>query len=228
MSNKLKEIRKELGISQSALADMSTISQAYISEVETGKRKMSDSARGLLLNSLRKHYPDSESVFAILSDIDCDISDNENAVKNNSDNDVATGLSIPLLNIDSVGGMLSTNEVEDCPEYIEQRVMFPTARLGDIAVHHTGRSMEPMIPAGSILHIRRVDGWREYFGFGNVFVLVLADGRRVTKEVVKSVDDPSGSVTCVSYNPDGAQEDLPKTMIAQVWQVISVLINKGW
>lgn len=137
-------------------------------------------------------------------------------------------VTVPLVHIDSVGGMHSHNLVESSEQYVERMVPFPDARPGDVAILQTGNSMSPTIPAGSILQIRRVDGWQEYFGYGGDFVLWLTDERRITKQVLKYVPDPKNYVTCHSYNPESADEELPKSMIREVWKVVNVLINKGW
>jgi hypothetical protein len=107
-------------------------------------------------------------------------------------------------------------------------VPFVDSRFGDIAIYQSGESMSPTVPPGAVLHLRRVEGWRDYFGYGNVFVLVLVDGRRVTKEVTRCDADPANYVTLVSHNPDVPDEDLPKSMISQVWKVLKILINNGW
>lgn len=135
---------------------------------------------------------------------------------------------IPLVHIDSVGGVFSPNVLSASEQYIERMVPFPDARPGDVAILQSGNSMSPTIPAGSILQIRRVDGWREYFGYGNDFVLWLSDERRITKQVLKYGPDPHNYVTCHSYNPEAGDEELPKSMIKEVWKVVNVLINKGW
>lgn len=135
---------------------------------------------------------------------------------------------VPLINIDSVGGMFSENQLTPSEQYVEKYVPLPNARPGDRAILHSGQSMMPNIPAGAILHIRRVEEWREYFGYGDDYVLWLADDRRITKQVLKYSADPQNYVTCHSYNPEFADEELPKSMIKEVWKVINVLINKGW
>ena len=111
---------------------------------------------------------------------------------------------------------------------MERMIPFPDARPDDVAILQSGDSMSPTIPPGAILQIRRVVDWQEDFGYGNVFVLWLNDDRRITKQVLKYVPDPKTYVTCHSYNPDAADEELPKSMIKQVWKVVNVLINKGW
>ncbi len=135
---------------------------------------------------------------------------------------------VPLINIDSVGGIHSQNQITASEQYVERMIPLPDARPGDVAIMQSGNSMSPTIPAGAILQIRKVEGWREYFGYGNDFVLWLEDERRITKQVLKYAPDPQNYVTCHSYNPESADEELPKAMIKEVWKVVNVLINKGW
>lgn len=135
---------------------------------------------------------------------------------------------VPLVHIDSVGGVHSPNLLTSGEQYVERMVPFPDARPEDVAILQSGSSMTPTIPPGAILQIRKVDGWREYFGYGSDFVLWLTDDRRITKQVLKYIPDPEHYVTCHSYNPEVADEELPKAMIKEVWKVVNVLINKGW
>lgn len=135
---------------------------------------------------------------------------------------------VPLVHIDSVGGVHSPNALAASEQYIEEMIPFPDARSEDVAILQSGDSMTPTIPPGAILQIRQVMDWQEYFGYGNVFVLWLKDDRRITKQVLKYGPDPKTYVTCHSYNPEAADEELPKSMIKQVWKVVNVLINKGW
>lgn len=135
---------------------------------------------------------------------------------------------VPLVHIDSVGGMRSKNSISDEPQYIEGYIPFVNAREEDRAIIQSGTSMTPTIPPGSFLQIREVVNWREYFGYGNIFVIELTDGRRITKEVRRYDENPKDYVLCVSHNPDVAPEELPKSMIASVWKVIKVLMDKGW
>lgn len=135
---------------------------------------------------------------------------------------------VPLINIDAVGGMRSENEVMNEPEYVIGTIAFNGALEGDKCIQVTGHSMEPACPPGSIVLIRQVERWKEYFGFGNIFVVLLEDGRRVLKQITKSDEDPCNYVKCVSFNSDYPEEDLPKSMIAGVWKVIKVLTDRGW
>lgn len=135
---------------------------------------------------------------------------------------------VPLINVDSVGGMHSQNLLDSSEQYVIKMMPFTEAREGDVAILQSGSSMYPTIPSGSALLIREVTDWREYFGYGGVFVLWLKDGRRITKEIRRFDADPQNYVWCVSYNPDVADEELPKSMIRGVWKVIKYIADFGW
>ena len=109
---------------------------------------------------------------------------------------------VPIVHIDSVGGLHSNNAITDEPQYVEGYVPFVNAREGDKAIYESGNSMIPTIPPGSLIQVRKVESWREYFGYGNIYVIELTDGRQVTKEVAKYEPDPKNYILCKSHNPD--------------------------
>lgn len=131
------------------------------------------------------------------------------------------GCFVPLYNIDSVGGMDVSNLYTSSEEFIKGYVPFPQGRAGDIAIVESGDSMSPVLNPGCYLLLRPVENWREYFGFGHVFVILLADGRRITKRVVRYIPDPANYVLCCSENQRYPDEELPKSLIVAVWRVIS-------
>lgn len=135
---------------------------------------------------------------------------------------------VPIVHIDSVGGIHSPNSIVDETQYIQGYAPFTDAREGDICIIQSGDSMVPTCPSGSLLLLRHVPSWKEYFGYGNIFVIELIDGRRITKEVTRYDNDPDNYIWCVSHNPDVPDEELPKSLIRSVWKVIKILINKGW
>lgn len=135
---------------------------------------------------------------------------------------------VPVIHIDSVGGIHSNNEIEGEPQFIEGYVPFVNAKDDDRAIYQSGNSMIPTVPPGSLMQIREVPRWREYFGYGNIFVIELTDGRRITKEINRYDENPKEYVWCHSHNPEVADEELPKSMIVSVWKVIKILTDKGW
>lgn len=135
---------------------------------------------------------------------------------------------VPLLNLDAVGGMHSPNAIAENTEYTEKLIPFTDAKEGDVALVVSGNSMDPTCPAGSKVLLREVKNWREYFGFGNIFVVLLTDGRRILKEVQKYPEDSKNYVLCKSHNDKYPEEELPKSMIKGVWKVVKILNERGW
>lgn len=148
-------------------------------------------------------------------------------IPRHNDNSVSYKL-VPLLNLDAVGGMHSLNTVSDGLEYTETLIPFTDAQEGDIALIVSGNSMDPTCPAGSKILLREVKNWREYFGFGNIFVIQLIDDRRILKEVRKYPEDSKNYILCKSHNDKYPEEELPKSMIKSVWKVIKILNERGW
>lgn len=181
-----------------------------------------------LMSSIGTAYPEISKVWLLTGEGEM-LNDSAPKSEEDATKEIAgSKMMIPLIHIDSVGGVYSSNSLVSSEQYVERMVPFPDARPGDVAILQSGNSMAPTIPAGAILQIRRVDNWQEYFGYGGDFVLWLTDERRITKQVLKYEPDPKNYVTCHSYNPESADEELPKSMIKEVWKVVNVLINKGW
>ena len=135
---------------------------------------------------------------------------------------------VPLINLDAVGGMHASNDQHDVAQYTLGLVPFPHAEEGDVCMRVTGNSMIPTYPPGSILLLRAVPDWYEYFGYGHTFVIGLKDGRRILKEVTRSEENPKNQVLCVSHNKDFPAEELPKSMIVSVYKVVMSLTNEGF
>lgn len=221
MSNyiNIAKLRKDLRLRQSEFGDILGIKQTYVSELENGKKPMTQA----LIDKLTESFPN------------CDISQyyeskskkDQSTDESNISEDIKYRL-VPILNLDSVGGIHSANQIVDVPERIIGYEPFSDALKTDKCLVESGDSMTPTIPAGSLMLIREVPNWREYFGYGNVFVILLNDGRRITKEVTRYEENAKEYVWCKSHNPLVPDEELPKSMIVSVWKVIKVLTNKGW
>lgn len=136
---------------------------------------------------------------------------------------------VPMINSDAVGGMHKMNDISVTDtEYIIKYIPFVDATADDVCIRVTSDSMIPTCPPGCVVQIREVSNWKEYFGYGNLFVLQLKDGRRIIKEVTKYEDNPKDYVLCISHNRTVPAEELPKNFIVSVWKVIKVLTDRGW
>jgi len=131
---------------------------------------------------------------------------------------------VPLITLDLIG--------KDISEYKSQRdikkVPFLGAEETDVCFTVIGSSMLPTYQPGSIALAREVKNWRDYFGYGEIYCILLADGRKVLREVRKYEAYPKDYVLCVPHNENVAAEELPKAMIQRVWKIVQVLLPENW
>lgn len=230
VKERILEFVKLSGLTINKFEGMAGLSTGYLRQLRKAPSYEKIESIILAFPQLNKDWLLTGEGDMIRKDFQNEVEDISPEERRKVETDLAEGRAtlIPLIHIDSVGGVYSSNELASSEQYIERMLPFPGARPGDVAILQSGNSMAPTIPAGAILQIRRVDNWQEYFGYGGDFVLWLTDDRRITKQVLKYGPDPANYVTCHSYNPESADEELPKSMIKQVWKVVNVLINKGW
>lgn len=206
----LKEFRAANNLTQGDAAVYFGVTQSFISQVERNVRPVPDEFISKIKAEGKFIIQEGSGTVALAE------------IKNTS------FVLVPLYNFDAVGGMGASNDIIDAPAYIERYIPFAGARKDDICISVTGNSMMPTYSSGSILLVRKVDGWKEYFGYGLCYVLFLKDGRRILKEVQKSEADPQKYVLCVSYNSKNPSEELPRDFIIGVYKVIMVLTNEGF
>ena len=199
----VKEICASKGLTQKELAEKLGIT-------DIGLNKM-----------LRGQYPQLQSLERVADALDVPISQLfDNQISNTQSGDYKL---VPKVNLDVTGGF-GTGENQE-KEHTVELVPFVDARDGDFCVMVTGDSMYPICPSGSLVLIREVERWQEFFGFGNIFCIVLKDGRRILKEAQKS--NNKDNITCISYNSIPSEE-LPKNLILKVYKVIKILTDKGY
>lgn len=131
---------------------------------------------------------------------------------------------VPMYNMDARGGFEGNEEV-DTVEYIVDRIPFKDARQDDICIMITGNSMSPTYCAGSIVLLHPIDRWREFLDLGQVYVIILEDGRRLIKELRASEEDKKSNYLCRSHNPDVDPVELPKSMIQKVF-IVAAMYSK--
>ena len=63
---------------------------------------------------------------------------------------------VPVIHVDSVGGVHSRNDIVSEPQFVEGYVPFVNAQDDDRAIYQSGNSMIPTIPPGSLFQLERV------------------------------------------------------------------------
>lgn len=143
------------------------------------------------------------------------------AEKQQQQNQKADFRLVPMYNLDARGGFADNDEV-DVPEYVVDHIPFKDAEENDICMPISGNSMAPTYCAGAIVLLHRVERWAEFLELGQVYMIVLKDGRRLIKELRASQEDRKTKYLCVSHNPAYDPVELPKDMISLVFLVRAV------
>lgn len=127
---------------------------------------------------------------------------------------------VPVINLDVRGGLLA-NAVTDTAQYTVDAMPFSRsiASEGDVVAPVYGDSMAPRYPSGSHILIRPLPMWREWLELGQSYVLELNDWRRTIKIVRKGTSEDTYRLEC--YNVDYDTTEIPKAIIAHVWQVLA-------
>lgn len=218
---RVAEIKRFYSLTDSKFAEKISIPQTTISNIMIRNSDIKHSILESILNAFGEISPDwlitgkGEMI-------------NTGKAQEDSNSEQFNYRLVPLVNLDVVGGMNTQNLEILGEEYVEAMIPFTNAQEGDCALTVSGDSMSPTCPAGSMVLIRKVMNWKEYFGYGNLFVLLLDDGRRIIKEVQKSEVDSHKYVLCCSHNSKYPAEELPKHMIIGVWKVVKILNERGW
>lgn len=225
---RIEEVLRHYGLSARALAlALNLKSPQVFYDIKAGKCGISKE----LATKIQEHFLNISAAWLLTGDGNMLRGEGSmlNAAGKNAPTDDSTKpfALVPLINIDSVGGVHSNNTISASEQYTINKIPFTDAREGDVAILQSGNSMSPTIPPGSVLLIREVVDWREYLDSG-VYVIWLKDDRRITKEIRRYAPDPQNYVLCVSYNPDVADEPLPRSLIRGVWKVIKYIADFGW
>lgn len=221
--NKLNiaKLRKSLKMSQETFRKEVGISQSYLSELETGKKNLTEE----LYNSIIERF--GRSIIIPFIEVDCDnIANNIPHLECNNKN------VIPLFELEAAScGMPSGFEVaieaNKCDRYI-----IPDLAGCDFTIRTRGRSMinrshpERSIPERSIVGCR-IWKSRSHVRWGEVYALATPDGV-VVKKIMPSEKD--GYIKCVSFNEEEGfiPYDLPADEIQDWAIVVGVVTVMNW
>ncbi len=195
LANKIKELRKESGLTQVQFAQKFHISKGTIAMWETGKRT-----------------PDADTMIK-LADFFGVTMDVLLGLNPNRYEDVSNGIKIPVLGKVQAG--IPVTAVQDILDYEE--ITPELAETGDFfALKIRGESMEPRMLDGDIVIVRQqpdVDS-------GDIAV-VLVDGENAT---VKKIVKQKSGISLVALNPafepiyysNEEIEDLPVVVLGKV------------
>lgn len=96
-------------------------------------------------------------------------------------------------------------------------ISFPNIKGAECWVDVSGRSMEPLISPGDVIAIKKINDWRSFILYGEVYAIVTPEYRtikRIRKATIKDY------ITLVPENPDYDSQDILADSIRAVYQVL--------
>ena len=207
MNERVKLIRKALGMTQEQLAQHFGIGKAALSMIETGKARLSNRNRHILVQELNVNPEWLESGRGEMFNAEPDLT----AYMHRTDNSLPMQ-SVPLYSIEGTAGLvpLFADQANAKPvNYIH----IPNLPKCDGAIYIVGDSMYPLLKSGDIVLYKRLNDLEDIF-WGDMYLLSIdLDGEEyVTVKYIQKSERP-GYVKLVSQNPHHADKDVEMSRI---------------
>ena len=207
MNERVKLIRKALGMTQEQLAQHLGIGKAALSMIETGKAGLSARNRNILVQELNVNPDWLETGSGEMFNAEPDLT----AYRHRTDNSLPLQ-SVPLYSIEGTAGLvpLFTDSARMKPlNYIH----IPNLPKCDGAIYVAGDSMYPLLKSGDIVLYKQLGSIDDIF-WGDMYLLSLdLDGEEyiTVKYIQKAERDDY--VKLVSQNPHHADKEIAKSRI---------------
>lgn len=209
ISERIRLIRKEMNLTQEALASVLGVGKSALSMIETGKASLSernknifvqefnvnpdwiDTGRGSMFNSPPGGFPAASSPRTA---------------------DTVPLQSVPLYNLERSGSLLALFSGEEAPvpaDYIH----IPNLPKCDGAVYVAGDGMYPLLKSGDIVLYKQLNSIDNVF-WGDMYLLsVDLDGEEYVTVKYIQKSDRQGYVRLVSYNSHHADKEIEAVRI---------------
>lgn len=204
MNNRLKEIRKQLNLTQDDMSKIIGISRSTYTGIENGKAQLTSRNKMSIIDSLHVNLIWLETgigdmitpsyIIEELKEIHATCAEEIKAC-NDREQAMESISFVPLLPISAQGGTLNdfvmSAVASDC-----EKIVSPIRDV-DFAITIAGDSMSPEYPAGSHVLIKKINE-KAFIDWGKIYILDTCNGT-VVKKLMPGRDETK--VTCVSINP---------------------------
>ena len=201
MNERVKLIRKKLGMTQEQLAQRLGIGKAALSMIETGKTRLSSRNRNIMVQELNVNPEWLETGRGEMFNAEPDLT----AYMHRTDNSLPLQ-SVPLYSVEGTAGLV--------PLFAEQArakplnyIHIPNLPKCDGAIYIVGDSMYPLLKSGDIVLYKQLHDIDNIF-WGDMYLLSIdIDGEEyITVKYIQKSDRP-GYVKLVSQNPHQAGKE---------------------
>ena len=200
--DRLKLLRKTIGLTQEQLAQRLGIGKAALSMIETGKAALSSRNRNILVQELNVNPDWLETGKGCMFNAEPDLT----AYMHRTDNSLPLQ-SVPLYSIEGTAGLvpLFSDQAQLKPVNF---IHIPNLPKCDGAIYIVGDSMYPLLKSGDIVLYKQLKDIGDIF-WGDMYLLSIdIDGEEyiTVKYIQKS--EREGYVKLVSQNPHHADKEV--------------------
>ena len=211
MGERVKLIRKALGMTQEQLAQRLGIGKTALSMIETGKARLSSRNRNILIQDLNVNPTWLETGKGELFNADPALT-----ASFGRSSEMAMPLqSVPLYSIEATAGLVPLFEQQG--EYSPiNYIHIPNLPKCAGAVYVAGDSMYPLLKSGDIVLYKQLHNFEDIF-WGDMYLLSLdVDGEEyVTIKYIQRSERP-GYVRLVSQNQHHAEKEVQMSRIRAI------------
>ena len=199
MNERVKLIRKQLGMTQEQLAQRLGIGKAALSMIETGKAGLSARNRNILVQELNVNPDWLETGKGNMFNAEPDLT----AYMHRTDNSLPLQ-SVPLYSIEGTAGLV--------PLFTDQAQSKPVNFIHYIV----GDSMYPLLKSGDIVLYKQLRDINDIF-WGDMYLLSIdIDGEEYVTVKYIQKSDRAGYVKLVSQNQHHADKDVEISRIRAI------------
>ena len=210
MKDRLKLIRKELGLTQEELGRKLGITKPAVSMIETGKQPLSERNKNILIQDLNVNPDWIESgrgeIFNAPPEIKPFVRRTDNTVPFQS---------VPLYSVEATAGLVPLFDDSASFKPVDY-IHIPNVPKCDGAIYVAGDSMYPLLKSGDIVLYKQMRNMDDIF-WGDMYLLSIdIDGEEyITVKYIHRSDRP-GYVRLVSQNSYHADKDVQMSKIRAI------------
>lgn len=211
MDNRVKLIRKALGLTQEQLAQRLGVGKTALSMIETGRAALSSRNKNILVQELNVNPEWIDEGRGKMFNAEPNLT---NAFRQRSDNSLPLQ-SVPLYSIEGTAGLVPLFTEADNISPVNY-IHIPNLPKCDGAIYVVGDSMYPLLKSGDIVLYKQLSDVNDIF-WGDMYLLSIdIDGEEyVTVKYIQKAER-EGYIRLVSQNPHHADKDVEMSRIRAI------------
>ena len=211
MGDRVKLIRKALGLTQEQLAQRLGVGKTALSMIETGKSRLSSRNRNILVQDLNVNPSWLESGRGEMFNADPALS----ASFGRGTEMTMPLQSVPLYSIEATAGLVPLFEQQESHNPINY-IHIPNLPKCDGAVYVAGDSMYPLLKSGDIVLYKQLHDLEDIF-WGDMYLLSIdMDGEEYVTVKYIQRSEREGYVRLVSQNQHHAEKEVALSRIRAI------------